>query len=287
MKAHTDCLACFEAQARRTASLITSNRREVEKILSAVRRFLACISLDATPPEIGEKVHRTIAQLTGVRDPYRAIKRRCIEQALKIYPELKQLVRSSGDRLLAAVKLAIAGNVIDFGIDREFEGEIDLEAFLRQDLIINDYPALKTALGRARHVLFLGDNAGETVFDRLLIEELNRPVIYVVKSGPIINDAMREDAERSGIRGVAQIIASGSTMPGTLLRRCMPRFLRVFRSADLVISKGQGNYETLCGENAPLFFLLKAKCDVIARHLRVEPGSLLLIQSAIGISSIC
>ncbi len=279
MKAQPGCLKCFKAQAERTVALVTSDKEEREKILHAIERFLASISLGATPPEIGREVHHRIALLTGVKDPYREIKKKCIQQALKIYPGLKKLVHSSRDRLLTAIKLAIAGNVIDFGIDRKFEGEIDPRAFLDQDLVVNDYPALRKALARARHVLYLGDNAGESVFDRLLIEELRIPVTYAVKSGPIINDATREDAERSGISEVAQVVTSGSTMPGTLLRGCHPRFLKLFRSADLIISKGQGNYETLCGENAPIFFLLKAKCDVIARHLGVEPGSLLLLQS--------
>ena len=278
MKARPDCLVCFKLQAERTVRLLNVDGRKSAKILSHVRRFLSSVSLEATPPEIGAEVHHLIIQLSGVKDPYREVKRACVEQALKIYPELRRLVRSSGDRLLTAIKLAIAGNVIDFGADREFEGGIDLRSFLDQDLVINDYPALRRALGRAQNVLFLADNAGESVFDRLLIEELRRPVAYAVKAGPIINDATREDAVRSGIRGMAQIVSSGSRMPGTLLRACTARFRRLFQSADLIISKGQGNYETLCGESAPLFFLLKAKCNVIARHLNVEPGSLVLLQ---------
>lgn len=278
MKAHPDCVACFELQAERTVRLLRVDGRESAKILRAVQRFLASVSLDATPPEIGQQVHGLISQLTGVKDPYREVKRRCIEQALKIYPKLRQLVRSSGDRLLTAIKLAIAGNVIDFGADREFEKGIDLRSLLKHGLVIDNYPGFKRALRRARQILFIADNAGESVFDRLLIEELHRPVIYAVKAKPIINDATREDAERSGIGGVAQIVSSGSGMPGTLLRACTARFKRIFQSADIIISKGQGNYETLCGELAPLFFLLKAKCNVIARHLNVEPGSLILLQ---------
>lgn len=277
MKAHPDCLACFEAQAQRTVRLLNIDKKEASRILGTVRRFLQAVSLDATPPEVGQRVHGLIVRLSGIRDPYRAIKRKFIDEALNFYPELKRLVSTSGDRLLTAIKLAIAGNVIDFGADREFEDEIDLRAFLEQDLVINDYPDLRRALQRARKVLFLADNAGESVFDRLLIEELKPPVTYAVKAGPIINDATREDARRSGIGGVARIISSGSTMPGSLLTACSPSFVRFFRSADLILSKGQGNYETLCGQPAPIFFLLKAKCGVIARHLRVKPGSLLLL----------
>lgn len=278
MRAQPDCLACFELQAQRTLRLVSADKEETDNILGAVRRYLSSVSLEATPPEIGQQVHRMIARLTGIKDPYRRIKRKCIEEALKVYPKLVQWVCSSKDRLLEAIKLAIAGNVIDFGVDQEFEGQMDLEDFLWQDLAINDYPALRGALERAGHVLFLADNAGESVFDRLLIEELGKPVTYVVKAGPIINDATRQDAERSGIGEVAQIVSSGSTMPGTLLRCCTPHFVQLFRSADLIISKGQGNYETLCDESAPIFFLLKAKCAVIARHLQVDPGSLLLLQ---------
>lgn len=277
MKAHPDCLACFKVQAQRTVRLLNVDKKEASRILGAVRRFLQAVSLDATPPEIGQRVHGLIVRLSGIRDPYRAIKRKWIEQTLELYPELKRLVSTSEDRLLTAIKLSIAGNVIDFGADREFGGEIDLRDFLEKDLVINDFPDLKRVLHRARKVLFLADNAGESVFDRLLIEELKPPVTYAIKASPIINDATEQDAQRSGIGEVARIISSGSKMPGTLLTACSPSFVRFFRSADLILSKGQGNYETLCGEPAPIYFLLKAKCEVIARHLRVKPGSLLLL----------
>lgn len=251
--------------------------REVRKIVEAVKDFVAGVSLDATPPEIGLRVHQLILRMTGVKDPYRMIKRVCIDQALALYPELHKRVISSRDRLLTAIKLAIAGNVIDFGADSEFDWKMDLDKILRQDLVINDYPALREKLRSARNILYLADNAGETVFDKVLIEEIGRPVVYAVRAKPIINDATRRDAERSEIGRLAQIISSGSSMPGTLLRRCSSRFLQVFRSADLIISKGQGNYETLSEEKAPLFFLLKAKCGVIARHLGAKRGGLVLL----------
>lgn len=282
MEAHPDCRVCFELQALRTARLITASESEARKIVEAVKDFVAGVSLEATPPEIGHKVHRLITRMTGVRDPYRNVKKKCNDQALALYPGLHRRVRSSRDGLLAAIKLAIAGNVIDFGADREFDWKMDLERITRQGLAINDYSVLREALRSARNILYLADNAGETVFDRLLIEEMDRPVIYAVKAEPIINDATRRDAERSDIGRLARIISSGSSMPGTLLRRCTPRFLQVFRSADLIISKGQGNYETLSEEKAPLFFLLKAKCAVVARHLNVKRGSLLLVRSRVS-----
>lgn len=279
MKAYLDCYPCFFIQTLKTSRMITSDEREILQILNEVSSSIPKIPFGATPAEIGREVYRIISQKTGVEDPYREVKERCTHQALSLYPELKKLISSSKDRLMTAVRLSIAGNVIDFGANADFDLKRDIETILSQDFSINHYQKFCELLEKTRKILYLADNAGETVFDRLLIEELHRPVIYAVREKPIINDATREDALLSGIDKVTEIISSGCDAPGIILKFCSDDFLKVYRSADMIISKGQGNYEGLSDENRPIFFLLKAKCQVIARDIGVEEGSIILAEA--------
>lgn len=279
MKAYLDCYPCFFSQALNTARRVTSDEHEVHEILKAVSLALPKLSFEVTPPEIGLEVYRIIAMTTGIDDPYKKAKTECTKEALALYPNLKARVHAAENPLFAAVKVAIAGNVIDFGANTEFDLEKDLEHILEQDFAINHYLTFCRVLEKAEAVLYIADNAGETVFDRVLIETIRKPVTYVVREKPIINDAVREDALEAGLDRVAKILSSGSPAPGTILRLCSEEFLKAYQEADLIISKGQGNYEGLSEEERPVFFLLKAKCGVIARDIAVSQGSLVLMKA--------
>lgn len=276
MKAYFDCYPCFFTQAIKTSRMVTSDERIIWKILSEVAAYLAGLPIEATPPEIGRKIYRLIATSTGVDDPYLKIKELCTQQALAMYSEMKHRVEASSDPLMTAVRVAIAGNIIDFGLDTDFDLKKDVEKLLFQELAINDYRDFCSALKQAERIVYLGDNAGETVFDRILIEEIRKPVTFVVRERPVINDAVRKDALEAGIDKVAEIISSGCDAPGTIPELCSPGFLEILNAADMIISKGQGNYEGLSNAELPVFFLLKAKCPVIARDLGVEQGCILL-----------
>ncbi|MBA7674085.1 MAG: DUF89 family protein [Candidatus Aminicenantes bacterium] len=280
MKSYLDCYPCFFTQAIRTSRMITSDEKKIWQILNEVSLSLPEIRFGATPPEIGREVYRIISKRTGIKDPYRKIKEKCTHQALSLYPELKKLINSSEDRLMTAIRISIAGNIIDFGANFDFDLKKDVGTILSQDFSINHYREFCEALDKARKILYLADNAGETVFDRFLIEEINKPVIYVVRAHPIINDATREDALLAGIDKVAEIVSSGCDAPGNILKFCSDEFLKVYRSADLIISKGQGNYEGLSDEDRPIFFLLKAKCHVIARDIGIDEGSIVLMKAS-------
>jgi len=279
MKAYLDCYSCFFNQALQTSRMITSDERKIWEILNEVSLSIPKIPFGATPAEIGREVYRIISEQTGVEDPYKKIKEKNTQQALSLYPELKKLINSSNERLKTAVRLSIAGNVIDFGANTDFDLPRDIETILSQDFSIDHYQEFCEVLDNAEHVLYLADNAGETVFDRILIEELHKPVIYAVREKPIINDATREDALLAGVDEVSEILSSGCDAPGCILKFCSDEFLKVYRSADLIISKGQGNYEALSDEERPIFFLLKAKCRVVAQDIGVEEGSIILASS--------
>jgi len=277
MKAYLDCYPCFFVQTLNTMRLITSDEQEIWKVLRAVSSFLPELSFDSTPPEIGREIYRIISDMTGVKDPYRDIKKRCTKQALSLYPNIKEKVRKAENSLLTAVKAAVAGNIIDFGAQAEFDIKKDLDRILNQDFAVSDFERFARMVKKSRKTVYLADNAGETVFDRILIEEMAVPVIYAVRDKPVINDAVTEDAVEAGIDKVAQVISSGSDAPGTIMDYCRDDFIDIFKSADLIISKGQGNYEALSEVQRPIFFLLKSKCPVIAKDIGVPEGSIILM----------
>ena len=278
MKTYLDCFPCFLRQALEAARMAGADEERQRLILDRTMALLQDASLESKPPEIGDRVHRIVRQLTGDDDPYAAVKAESTKEALRLYPRLKALVAEDGDRLERAIRIAIAGNVIDFATGADFDIEEGLERILNQPFAINDIAAFRKALSEARSVLYLGDNAGETVFDRVLIEALDVPVIYAVKGGPIINDATVDDALAAGLDEVAEVVSTGSDAPGTILSRCSAEFRALYERAELVIAKGQANYETLSEEGGRLFFLLKVKCPVIARDIGAPVGSIVLKQ---------
>ncbi len=276
MKTYLDCLPCFVEQALRAARIATNNDKVIKQVLDEVGCIIKDTPMENTPAESGIRVYGKIREITGVADPYREIKQRHIAEARALYPELEKMVAEAKDPLLTAIRIAIAGNVIDLGINKAFNLVADIKEILSRDFAVFDYEAFKKALHKAENVLYIGDNAGESVFDKLLIKQLNKSVKFAVRSQPIINDATMEDALASGLDEVAELIDSGSKAPGTILRYSTPEFLGVYQKADLVISKGQGNYEGLSDEKRPIFFLLKAKCPVIARDIGVQEGDIVL-----------
>jgi uncharacterized protein with ATP-grasp and redox domains len=280
MKTYLDCYPCFFQQILNALRMMGVDEGITREILIAFGPRLSRVRTEATPPEIGREAYRLIAEKTGILDPYESIKKKCTQQALALYPQLKERIAVSGDRLRMAARMAIAGNVIDFGANADFDLDRDLANLLSQDLAIDHFDAFRRCLEKAQKVLYLADNAGETVFDRLLIEEMGKSVVYAVREKPIINDAVLKDALDAGLQDVSEVVSSGSDAPGTILDLCSEDFKETYRSADLVISKGQGNYEGLSGETRPVFFLLKAKCSVIARDIGVEQGSLILMKAA-------
>ncbi|MBW2171917.1 MAG: DUF89 family protein [Deltaproteobacteria bacterium] len=272
MKTYLDCIPCFFKQALFAARAAVDNEETIKEVLDRVGVLVSEIPMYNSPPETGREIYRIVREVTGVDDPFAALKAESIKTVLALYPQFKQRVEASDDPLESAVRLAIAGNVIDFGANPDFQLEEEIQETLQLEPVINDCEAFKQNLETAQNILYIGDNAGETVLDRILIETMARPVTYVVRERPIINDATMEDAIKSGLDEVADIVSSGWDGPGVSLKGGSEAFLTHYEKADLVISKGQGNYETLSGEQRPIFYLLKAKCPVIARDLGVNKG---------------
>ncbi|MBN2662465.1 MAG: DUF89 family protein [Bacteroidales bacterium] len=276
MKTYLDCFPCFMTQALRAARLTTTDETKIKAILDQVGCSIKDMPATATPAENGAKVYEIIRSITGVYDSYKQIKQNSIKEAKQMYSYLKNKILQSDNPLETAIRIAIAGNIIDFGVNIDFNLKQDVEKILFQDFAFFDFENFTNQINKAKTILYIGDNAGESVFDKLLIETINKKTIYAVREIPVINDSVMEDAINSDLDKVATLISSGSKAPGTLLNQCSNEFLEIFNSADIVISKGQGNYEGLSDADRSVFFLLKAKCYIIANHLNVPVGSIIL-----------
>ena len=280
MRTYFDCVPCFVRQVLDSVRMITDDEQIQEKVLREALFLGSKMDLSQSPPAMAQKIHRFIREITGIEDPYLEVKNRFNELALQMYPELKQQVETSADPLETAVRLAIAGNIIDFGVNSVVEQsqvEKTIAESLTEPLDMEAMEEFREATSRAEDILYLGDNTGEIVFDRLLIEQLPyEKIIFSVKGGPILNDATIKDAQIVGLTDIVNVIDNGSDAPGTILERCSEAFRRRFDDSDLIIAKGQGNFETLCDVDKNLFFMLRPKCVVLARHLGCEIGSLVL-----------
>ena len=289
MKTYLDCIPCFLRQALGVARVTTDDINVHRRVLNAVASLIPELPLDVTPPEIAQQVYRITCQTTGSHDPYREEKRRANEKALALYPRLKETVANSDNPLLTASKLAIGGNSIDLGPTPKY-ADINsiIASALATGLSINDYDKFYSSINDSQRILYLGDNAGEIVFDRILIEEIKQikdiRIDFVVRESPIINDATMADARYIGLDRVANLISSGSDAPATILAQCSTHMLKLYHAADTIIAKGQGNFESLSEEEGNIFFLLKAKCEVIAELLGVGVGDAILKKQALSLS---
>jgi uncharacterized protein with ATP-grasp and redox domains len=280
LKIALECIPCFVRQAFEAGGLVTSDNELRERILREVLSTLSEKSFDDTPPSIGRDVHGIVKTLTGDKDPYCKAKRDSNTLALKLIPSLRGYIKDSLDPFETALRLAIAGNIIDYGQGDKIDEEKiknSISQCLNQPIERDSVEDLKKELSRASNILYLADNAGEIVFDRLLIDELKQyPVSLAVRGKPIINDALREDAAIAGIDKLIEVIDNGADIPGTIIEECSQEFRERFFESDLIISKGQGNYETLSNTHKKIFFLLKVKCPVIARDIGCREGDIVL-----------
>ena len=281
MKTYLECYPCVIQQALEAAKFAGLDRTHQHEMLDQAMRLLQNMSPGVSPPVIGQQIHRVVREYAENGDPYASVKHEANREAMALLPQLRREVRESPDPLETAVRYAIAGNIIDFGarsdsmdVGEEIEqvketefGRIHLEGF-------------REAVTSADSIVYLGDNAGEIALDRLLIELLltmtDAEITLVVKGSPVLNDATADDAREVGLDDLVPVVDNGSDAPGTLMTEIDEAVRDLIVSADLIIAKGQGNYETLSQHPYPIFFLLKLKCPVIARDMDLEAGTYVL-----------
>jgi uncharacterized protein with ATP-grasp and redox domains len=269
-------------QALLATQQMTNDPDEAIGALKRAAELIPAIGREKSPAEYATPIAKAVRSYFGNADPFREEKQRYNAIALSIYDALTTYVHDSADPLEAATRIAAAGNIMDLGIFATIDVEGTVEQAKSTTWAINHVEHLKRDIATARRILYLGDNAGEIVFDRVLVEVLPpHTVSFAVKSGPIANDVTREDAAQSGMDQVAEIIETGCDYMGVPLDMCSPAFMEAFRSADVIIAKGMANFETLSGVDANIYFILKAKCDSVAREIGVaKEGIVLMTQNA-------
>lgn len=292
MRTYTDCFICLMKLALNIARRTGNDERRERVILERVAGLLPSFSFEDRPPEMALIIHNLVKEITGVEDPFAEDKRVSNRIALKNAPSVRGMIRESSDPLLAAIEFAIAGNSIDIGANHDMDIDATLREIVQKDgaRLQSENPAhfllkeFKEKISSAKSLLYIADNAGEIVFDMLLIEFLQEkyPAIEItvaVRNSPIINDATLTDAGEIGLTEIVRVISSGCDTAGTLLKDCTTEFRDLFYSADMVIGKGQGNFETLSDADREVFLLFKTKCPVIARYTQSTVGDIMLIKS--------
>ena len=283
MKTYLDCIPCFVRQTLEAARNLGLDDSGQADIMRKVLKALSELDFNQPPPKMKQTIDHIIAEKIGDFDPYRLDKERFNRMALKRYPGLKALIQESQDPWETALKLAIAGNIIDMGVYGEVEEEeitASIEESLKQSLPAGSSEKLKLAVTNAESILYIGDNAGEIVFDRLFIEMMPpEKITYVVRGKPVLNDVTMKDAIETGMTELVAVIDSGSDVPGIIPAESPPELARKLAESDLIIAKGQGNYETLGDMERDICFLFKAKCPIIARDSGVEQGKTAVIFS--------
>ena len=289
MKTSLDCIPCLVRQSLDAARLVSPDPLVHEQLIRDVLHWTGEMDLNQSPPEIAQRIHRRLRELAGVADPYREAKEWQNRIAMELIPKFRAEVKAAQNPLLMAARLAIAGNVIDMGSNGNLT-EADVRQSLSKALtepFFGEEDRFQQAIAQAKSVLYLADNAGEIAFDKLLVEQIIKQVppervTLVVRGAPVLNDATLIDVHTVGIDQIVEAIANGSDAPGTILNDCSEDFRRRFAEADLIIAKGQGNFETLSNNPSNIFFLFKVKCAVIANLVNQPLGMQMLIHSQLG-----
>lgn len=281
MQAVSDCIPCMLEEALRVARRVTDDPWIHRKLLFAVMEYLPTVNFERSPAELSFDCLRFATKYLGVVDPYKEEKELHTAKLLACEHEVRQRILAAPDRLRAAIGFTLAASMLDLGA---VDGDPVAEQLARDasalELAIDDYDELSAALAEARSVVYVLDNAGEVVCDKLVIEQLNVPdVACVVRKAPIMNEVTREDVEAMGLGRLAKIVDPGVDALGVPLSLCSAEFRALFSKADVVITKGQANYETLEEAERVVFHMLRAKCEYNAAHLGVRRGDAIVVRT--------
>ncbi len=283
MQMRNECAVCILNQIIRVTEYLGLDKDKSDMIFKeAIKKTLETGYSGMTPPMYSGEIYAAVSRLTGHNDPYKKLRKEENDLILDNIHLFRRRISGSDDPLFTSLFYSLLGNIIDYGGVEIFDTDQLFSDISGIEITINDYDKLKKQLDRAGNILIISDNAGEAVFDMLLMEQLKLEfpelkIIYGVRSAPAINDIIKEDAEYIGIGKYAEIVETGSTYAGTVIDHSDPDFVEIYKNADIVISKGQGNFETLETEiDKDIFFIFKVKCRIVAGHTRLPVNSLVM-----------
>jgi uncharacterized protein with ATP-grasp and redox domains len=280
MKMTSECFPCFFKLANRLMTHIKLPENKKITIMKDISKFLSEIKkYNNSPAYYSTFMYNIIYKKAKIKDPYKKLKQDYNSKVLKIYPILQKIVKNSSDPIYTSLKLSAIGNTIDYGVETSLDFSLHIKEIENLKFIKDDYKKFIKLLNNSNKIMLLADNAGEIIFDKLLIETINSyyknlKIIIAVRDKPVINDVTIKDIKNIKFPQNAQIISNGSQMVGTFLNDCSKIFLSHFNSSDIIISKGQANFESLNNLNRKnIFFLFKSKCEVVSKYLNVPINS--------------
>ena len=282
MKLYLECIPCYIRQALDAAKMVTDDKKIMECLLKESLKAASEFNSGSMGLLTQAKIQRILKEILPNSDPYIEIKKKFNLICLELEEKLKIIIKESADTFETSLRISLAGNIIDFGPRQTLNKKIILNAIKKaqhQNLDKIKIKLLRKNISNSKKILFIGDNAGEIVLDKIFIEKLpKKKITYVVRGGPALNDSTIEDAEMVGMTKIVRVITTGLDMPAAFLPLCSREFLNEYKKSDLIIAKGQGNYEALIDEEKNIFFLLKIKCPVIAESFnnRYKLGDILV-----------
>ncbi|MFW2504434.1 damage-control phosphatase ARMT1 family protein [Clostridium diolis] len=285
MKMHDKCLPCMVNQVIKVANITGVNNKE--ELLKEVFTYLSKMDFEATTPEIIGEIFGMIKKHTNNPDPYKETRNYYNTLFLKLLPEFERKIEQAENSFELAVRYAIVGNIIDFNPIHNTLLEDIFDYFERMEqleLAIDDSKELAEDILNSKTLLYLGDNCGEICMDKILLRKIkelnpNIKIFFGVRGKPVVNDSIAEDAYAVGIDEYAEVIDNGDGSLGTVLNRTSYEFKEVYKKADVVIAKGQANYECLSEEKKNIYFLLMTKCDVIANDIGVSEKRMICMKN--------
>jgi uncharacterized protein with ATP-grasp and redox domains len=281
MKIQSECKECILAQAVRVGEILNLSLTQKEAIITLAEKYTKNLDYALTPPQNAYKLYEDIASFLDTEDIYKEIKTASTKRAKELLPECEELLQNASDILLSAAKIAVAGNVIDLASRVQYDLKEELKNIADLEFEIDDFLALKNDLVNAHETVYICDNAGEEIFDKLFIRTIKKlyplnKIYYFTRGKPIINDITYKDAINSGLGEYAEVIDSGVPTPGFVYSMASHEAQERFRRADVVIAKGMGNFECISeNERANIFYLFKVKCKPVGRFVRASLGSII------------
>jgi len=281
MSLHPNCIPCILNQSLYAARIAKINDEKIQlEILKYVIKELNNIDNIETAPELSIKIQDIVKVFSGINDPYAEEKEKNLKRASKFVPYLKTYINNSYDKLEQAVRVAILGNIIDLGANPDFNLEDEINRINSNNIVLDDYPLFKERAKNAKYILYIGDNAEEAIFDKLLIGQLQcKNIIFIVRDDYILNDVTIDFARKIGLNKIAEVISSGSRAAGINLKETNKIFNEYFFNAPVIIAKGQGNFETLGNCGKEIFYMFKVKCEVVAKRTGYKVGTSVLLKS--------